>query len=462
MEHLDDFIREQFQQDDPAARFPYQEEYWEQALPLIEAAERKRRRRGLLWWWPIGLLLLSGGWYGWHSRQPPPAANTAVDGPSSTVISPVGAPSSLSKNTATWPREPANRPAIQVQPVDYLNTKNSNTTSETGNTPKTGRKNGNKEAYWATKGQRSAMLYPETNNLDVVQPDMTPTLATTIAAVPENATTEARPGVLLAHKTERMPADSNTGIQPWQQLRSLPTPSRILSFGPGKFSLAQVPFVFPRLKIVHETTFAWGINASAGNYLLAAPTGKKWGATLGTYAEYWLRPAWSISAGLQYRNQPIDLSQDTQTTVHQLHYRFGYEEEIFHQADRNLYFVEVPLALHGHYRSWQIETGVNLGRLVGVRSVRIQTSRSSLIPTPEETEKRIRANLTTYRRNYTALFAGLGWQPLHRLQLEVRATYRLGSLLAFESEYPLPSGNWWLDAGLRWQLFSDDRIRVKR
>jgi hypothetical protein len=56
-----------YENDDPASRFEFREEYWEQAKALIEADEaRRRRRRWLLWWFFAGLLLVVAGWW-WAS-----------------------------------------------------------------------------------------------------------------------------------------------------------------------------------------------------------------------------------------------------------------------------------------------------------------------------------------------------------------------------------------------------------
>ncbi|MEO6038187.1 MAG: outer membrane beta-barrel protein, partial [Saprospiraceae bacterium] len=193
-------------------------------------------------------------------------------------------------------------------------------------------------------------------------------------------------------------------------------------------------------------------------------SGLRWGATAGGYAEYWLRPAWSITAGLAWRRQALDHgSTDTlATSSYQLRYRFGYEEQSFRREDRTLHFLEFPLGLHWHYRAWQLEAGATFGRLLALRAVEIRTSRSSLIPTPEATERNMLGKTSSYRRQYVAAFAGLGWQPLRRLQLEIRGTYRPGALLQPSIESTIPAGGFWLDAGLRWQIFSDDRIRVRR
>lgn len=60
MENIDDLMRQKFDSDEPEARFEFQEEYWEQAMALLEQDEARRRRK---WWWlllPLLLLLVIG------------------------------------------------------------------------------------------------------------------------------------------------------------------------------------------------------------------------------------------------------------------------------------------------------------------------------------------------------------------------------------------------------------------
>ncbi|MDO8969440.1 MAG: hypothetical protein Q7U74_02060, partial [Saprospiraceae bacterium] len=61
MDNIDDLMRQKFDADDPAARFEFQEEYWEQAQALLEQTEaRRRKRRWMIWILVLGLM----GWLG--------------------------------------------------------------------------------------------------------------------------------------------------------------------------------------------------------------------------------------------------------------------------------------------------------------------------------------------------------------------------------------------------------------
>lgn len=471
MEHLDDFIREQFQRDDPAGRFPFREDYWKQALPLIEAAERQRRRRRLLWWWFSGLFLLSGSWWGWQWSHQPATLDQSVSRQQSLPSRAV--PDHATPGTTAGIAQPG--PAVHSNPNSVSNPaeqavalKNNqrprfNTAVNQSSTPSkhsfilpaqpTRQKNDPSQT--TAKGQMPA-AQQSTINL----PDPAVPLAIIPAAgaqgVPVSIVDGASTPVnARASVTAGSPAKSVT----WQPMSWLSTSFQPLISGTGGFALALVPFNFPRIIPVHEPIFAIGLHASATFYR-PAPSGRTTGATLGMYAEYWLRPAWSISAGLAWRKQPV--TDTLITNAYQLRYRFGYEEETFRQEDRSLQVVEIPLGLHWHHRTWEIETGATFGRVLRVRAVQIQTSRSSLIPTPQDTEIPIKGQQNKYRQHYTGVFAGVGWQPLHRLQLEVRGTYRPAALLKINGENPTRPGGFWLDAGLRWQLFSNERIRIRR
>ena len=71
MENIDDFMQRKFDSDDPAERFPFREEYWEQAQALIEADEqRRRKRRRFLFWWFSGAALIGvGALWLWNDAQ---------------------------------------------------------------------------------------------------------------------------------------------------------------------------------------------------------------------------------------------------------------------------------------------------------------------------------------------------------------------------------------------------------
>jgi len=64
VKNIDDLMQQKYDNDDPNGRFAFREEYWEQALALIEAdeARRRKKRRWLLWWCLAGLLLVAAGY----------------------------------------------------------------------------------------------------------------------------------------------------------------------------------------------------------------------------------------------------------------------------------------------------------------------------------------------------------------------------------------------------------------
>ncbi len=466
MEDLDDHIREQFQQDDPGKRFPFREEHWTQVLVLIEAAERKRRRRGLLWWWFAGLLLLGGGWWGWrqsdraeaYGLHRPITPGHALHSARPADESETGAGAGPAATVAETPGRAAGNPEIQPVAGTLQETTPVSPAPERARFRVDGQSSGGKKTssrQMTVSGDQKAVI-PAGSVLPLISGEaVSPAINDPLPNQPESSAgsavemTATDPG-FFATRPNR-PA-----------LVRLPTMVQSLTHLSVGFGLAQVPYHFPRIRPVRTPVFALGLVASAALYR-PAPAGRQWGFTIGGYAEYWFRPSWSLAAGLQWRNQPVVTGlPDTLTAVRQLRYRFGYEEETFHRADRRLHFLEVPLGLHWHHRAWQLQAGAAIGRLVGVRSVLIQTTRSTLTPVSVSTEQRTRGERGAYRRGYAAPFVGLGWHPLRRLQLEVRASYRPASLLRPTAEDPYSTGAYWLDAGLRWQLFSHDRIRLIR
>ncbi len=80
MENIDDFMQRKFDSDDPAERFPFREEYWEQAQALIEADEqrRRKRRRFLFWWFSGAVLIGAGALWLWNDAQKHNSAMASV------------------------------------------------------------------------------------------------------------------------------------------------------------------------------------------------------------------------------------------------------------------------------------------------------------------------------------------------------------------------------------------------
>ncbi len=448
MENLDDFIREQFEQDDPAGRFPFREAYWEQALPLIEVAGRKRRR-ALWWWWLTGLLLLGGGWAGWQwSKQ---TANQAENRLQARQESSFPADRQTPDQEADLAREETATGLNKPEPKDFpaMTSQTAAQQNASANLPH--------QAAGAPSWVSGSSFNKDktTDSHPLNQPSATVIIPAIAPSVPAAA---YFPGKESTPDTTHVMVNSVT----WPAMTELPTAFWPLTSPTGQFAPARVPAKHPVIKPLRKPVFAFGLHLTGTAYH-AAPQGRNWGTTLGIYTQYWLHPNWSLSAGLAWRSQPVELSvPDTLANVQQLYYRFGYEKNTFRETDRQLQFIELPVALHRHYRAWQMEAGAGYGRLTGVRTVRTQTYTSSLTPTPEVTEKRILGQLGPYRRSYTTFFAGLGWQPLPRVQLTIRGTYRPAALITPGNETDKPPGALWLDAGLRWHLFSHDRIRTKR
>ncbi len=463
MAQIDDFIREQFDRENPGERFPFREEQWAQALPLIEAAEQKRRRRGLLWWF-VGLFLLGGGaWWSWHlSHQPTGANHRSVVAPQET---------SVGENMSTVPL------ASSMEQVNYLPehaelppaASNRKLAKATGNPAikALGERN-----ITSVNGLTSSQLIGKTKSTPSLVMETKPTRESKFPASSETShailgpTSNGLPAVSEHDFKASTPLNSTenvltidsiatSSVASWRNIPFLPITNMPLNRPIGKAEIAQLPNDFSPIQPVRESHFTVGMLVAASAYPPAL-AGQQWGATAGFYAAYWLRPTWSLSAGIMWRSQPTGSSPtDALTVARQLHYRFGYEEETFQQINRRLHFLEFPVSVRWYHHGWQLEGGAMYGQLISNQATIIQSSRSSLIPIPEITERNIRGKKSDYNQHYIAPFLGLSWQPLRFLSVDVRASYRPTSLLRNTTEYTDHSGPWRLDAGLRWQLFSN-------
>lgn len=432
-------MRQQFNGEDPAERFPFREEYWEQAKALLEAAEQERRRRKFLWWWGLGLgllLVVSAGIYQTFFRTSIPK-----EPQEDTRFSVKGTPDQQSKGltpitdtrfTATAKDTSkrvdivtvdATTPTLDVQRINTSNvTKLLRSQSKHSSAP--GAKKG------VTKvGQMTYQVLSKGGLTDAINKTVEPT----------------------SKKTAETIADTTVFFRtalPQSALESLPLLDYILlPLATPKFEDPQAPPIKP------SKTERRGLGIVAGAPIYAdAPSGRRAGAVVGLYVASAFREYWMLSLGVQWRYRPI-ATLETILTDRNVRYSFGYTVDEWRRENWAVHYLEVPISVQRHWGRQNLEAGFVPGMMLGA-SDRLLRQRSSLYPgTTEVLEtKYSEGNKSYYRPLYIATFIGGGWAFNRHMELYGRIFYRPNSLRKNLGEASGLTGKIWPELGLRLAL----------
>jgi hypothetical protein len=432
-----------YENDDPASRFEFREEYWEQAKALIEADEaRRRRRRWLLWWFFAGLLLVVAGWW-WASpgqllskkeeklekievQSPKIDIKTHLDRNISNEES-TQLPSNTEKTTSN--RAGSNSSEINTNTTASSGAKHSafspKATHQTNSFTETGR----------TAAQNSSAPAP-------VDPSQTFVPGTKTNTVPE----ENLLPPALPHRAEK-----------WtEQLFLLPLPFSINTPKTPEIELKKAAENTPMAEqikpVKHESFFA-GIQLGASAYQ-PAPNGKFLGFNTGVYAGYQVKNNWSLSAGASLRFQPGNWVDTSDVAVaDSLKYSFGFEQIHSERRASGLLNLEFPLGIQRRWQRLNCELGIAPGLLIFALDRYKQTRETSFSAAKTTLNRIERGETAPFATTYFNTFAGAEWAMNQRLGLSLRANYRLGAIVKANNEDPAVHSGPGLDLGLRLKLF---------
>lgn len=436
---LEDFMRQQFNGEDPAERFPFREEYWEQAKVLLEAAEQERRRRKFLWWWCLGvgvLLVVSAGIYQTFFRTSLPKESQE-----DTRFSIKGTPDQQSKG---------------LKPI-------------TDNRFSATAKDSVQNAHIATNGTKT----PDLDFQRIAKPKVTkpPQAHSNHSSAPGPKKSVAKTGqmdlqsfstaslVEATNKTEELGSkkqgETTTDTAghyktalPKSNLEGLPLLNYILlPLTPPMFDGPQSPTIKP------SKTERRGLGIVAGAPIYAdAPSGRQAGAVVGLYVASAFREYWTLSLGVQWRYRPI-ATLETILTDRNVRYSFGYTVDEWRQENWAVHYIEVPMSVQRRWGRQNMEAGFVPGMLLGA-SDRLLRQRSSLYPETTEVleTKYSEGNKSYYRPLYISTFVGGGWAFNRHMELYGRIFYRPNSLRKNIGEASGLKGKIWPELGLRLSL----------
>lgn len=480
MENIDDFMQRKFDSDDPAERFPFREEYWEQAQALIEADEqrRRKRRRFLFWWLCCGLLAGAGVW--WLKSSPDPLAQGWTSGISSeqtTADAPLESTAPEASNTT--PEISIPKDNTPQNPSDDLTKSNIVPPSD-----RVGDRQHKPQQSTLDKSPKSLALNTSKASQPLVRPDRksdsNKNLPDKTDKYSQKSTTKGQvqalqqTGLPLGMPPQNDPKTSDhippattenaasnhafsaaVDVSDRRRLRLLEAlelpfpPARHAAFA---LSLKKMPQSFASpLQPVRTRRLTLGADAALSSWSAGA------GYAAGVHIRYQPQAPWSFLAGIQLRYQPLSpvtAPSDTASGMVTVQYRysFGVERTEWKRVPTGMHYLELPLAAHWQHGRLGLEAGVAPGVLLLVRGKVEQIKESSLGGIETGTSRYNNGAKSGFRKGYLSTFALAEFRIVPRLGLTLRGNYRPGSVLKPTEEFQPEKGFWNLDLGLRWRF----------
>ncbi|HOY06687.1 MAG TPA: hypothetical protein PLO67_14865 [Saprospiraceae bacterium] len=474
-------MQRKFDSDDPSERFPFREEYWEQAQALIEADERRRKRRRLLFWWLFsGMLAGIAAIWLWsgqtngpsgvasinthnseQTRSITPGPETGTPGTTESTGTSDDASSSISETTIRKnidnqyisTENPTEKPALK-QDNEPENQRMLHHKTPASKLPH----NRNALPDKALKTRKNVQGSRPENDMNVGANAETgvPAPVPGFTVQPEN-NRETRPNASV--EADAVPPSSTVLIAgdataPPILIRLLealelpfPPAHYLKNLSPRKIPSAPKPEIRP----VHTNRFAWEAGAAASAW--QAGTGFA-GGFAGSYS---LHGHWSLAAGVQVRYVPLTAvapvaTDSTENVSVQYRYSFGVERTESKRLVKNTVNLELPISAHWQKGRLGWSAGVAPGILLGARNTVVQTKETTLggVQTLDGyTEKGQKAG---FRNTYISLFGSAEWRVLPHVGLSFQGNYRPGSILK-PAENVAPKKNFWFaDLGVRWHF----------
>ncbi|MCA0237360.1 MAG: hypothetical protein LCH81_13345 [Bacteroidetes bacterium] len=494
MENIDDFMQRKFDSDDPASRFPFREEYWEQAQALIEADERRKKRRRLLFWWcSAGALAGIAVLWLWLGK-PVPTDDLISSHPSDTVPA-----TERKQETAPLPTTSNNTPTQTRQynasnAAPEQNEKNGLKASENKELnedfdrndrsirPNSTEKNG-RSFMSSTAQHKNLKSFQNTQplhapeNAGVQKSNSSETDNFPINAsisnqktIPNNSvsrvqtadntsssrvesadnTSSDMPGA-LAFDAPMVAKDSIQVLKQVTLLDLLALPFAPAKQAKKKTSLPRFPYQPMPIKPVVDKRFAFEASAD----ISAWKAGPGFAGQLTT--TYALNNRWKVFAGVQYRYLPLpeqmSASADSAAnTSVQYKYSFGLERLETRRIHQAMNTLEIPVGIRWQRGRLGISAGLAPGFLLSVKDRLSQIRETTLGGVEELDGYSGLGEKTGFQNTYLRMSLSAEWRILPQLGLHIQGNYRPGSILT-PSEASTPDKNFWYgDAGVCWHF----------
>lgn len=488
MEHfdLDDMLRNGLSGQTPNARFEFKEEYWEQAVALLEADERKKKRRRILAYTCVLTLLLIPAAVMYYKTSVVPSSATPGPVPTRTEVT-----SMAQRTPATGTNGQNGFTEKQNQTISDQANKNLNVQATNFTTPESliqqttiqqsptlaEAKNNNLRN---TRNTTDNIPKPQNNQIeDAKKNNNFQPLANVISTAPEQSTVfynTQQPGATVHPSSSEINVEYKAPVAALDVLPvaisapELPIKAPVLS----AFQLpVHTAIPTPITKIHHNKPFEWGVVAS-----LSTPSGyyidEKPGVALGSNVRYRLRKNIYLQGDLMWRrwkgnvntqiysqlagnySQGIDsmpgstladndiinniVSSNTTTQ-----YDFGYLNTEVVAVANEIHQIELPLTVQYQWRRFTLEAGAQFSAKILKRVITEQYQSRSLAPAAQKTgaASYFERYASNNNRFQTALIGGVNWQPLKHWRFGCRVNWSTSNnaSLRYKADSFSPTGN---------------------
>jgi Outer membrane protein beta-barrel domain len=465
MEHFDDMLRNSLAGNASDSRFEFKEEYWLQAMALLELEEQKRkRRRALVYWSVLALLLIPAAicYYNrlhTHHNLPAPVQEHSM--PSSNISNMADAKNNTQQAQNQLNTTTANAPTTTTETY-----KPTTVVSETPNPAVTLPQNlTNRQSYNLTNKQKNTNLKEASSNLALGSSNLEQTTTTQAIGLNNQAqiTSNTTPTTNNPDNTLNPPSTVPEQTTVAYNRTSSPTaplettlphfafstfdvlPTRTIAAIAGgqstipslaKYDLPlSVDLPTPMTKVHKDQRFQWGITASLGT-----PSGlfidEKPGIALGMTGRFRLSRKFSINTDLIWRrwkgNRNLNNYEyvsgisdafvaDLVSNQNSINYSFGYIATDITTSPKAFHLLELPVSLQYRIKKVALECGVDLSvRLVeSIYQEQYQTTSlddaQSLVKSGRSYQAYSKSD-----RFQTAILAGIHWQPSRKWSFGVR------------------------------------------
>ena len=466
MEYFDDILRNSLVNNASDSRFEFKEEYWLQAMALLELEEQKRkRRRALVYWSLLALLLIPAAicYYNrphtYHNLSAPVQEHSIP----STIISNMADAKNNTQQTTN--QENTSAPA-SLQSSDILNTQEDDKPTKTAanNQPVVPQQNSTKPLQ-NDKTKKNVNLEETSSNLALGSSNLEQTTTTQAIGLNNQAqitsnttpTTNNPDNTLNPPSTvpEQTTVAYNRTSSPTAPLETtlphfafaafevLPSRSMAVVTGDESTRTSLAAYSVPRsmavptppTKVHKDQRTHWGLTAS-----LSTPSGlfldEKPGIALGMTARFRLNRTFSINTDLIWRrwkgnrnfNQYEDISATDAELVHDLvsnqnsiNYSFGYIATDITTSPKAFHLLELPVSLQYRIKKVALECGVDVSvrLLESIYQEQYQTTSlddaQSLVKSGRSYQAYSKSD-----RFQSAILAGIHWHPSRKWSFGVR------------------------------------------
>lgn len=439
---LDKYFRTNLQDQ----RFELKEEYWLGAQKLLEEQDRLRTRRVAFWWFGSGLavailVLFLWCFFGKNDRNIPLASNAKKAAKSVPVVEP--ASPILEKDNSSEPTTLANSGQTAQNGFEENNKKEAHSTTSSALQTTDFQKNKKKKTSSISGGKTPSAALNSTADLSKTKAGSTQKLTRNN----EEISASIDPGIAQQKSTDEQAltaalAPETEKTETKEQAQATDFLAAPNCFVTSNFAPNALYTNVQKIEVAKQRRLHFGLLAS--QLLLPSPNKDKAtfiGQRTGLVLKYHLRERWHLGSGIQYLRRTGTFSASKSAL--QRNYRFGLELDTLLLRPTSLHYASIPVMLGWELNRHQIEGGILLDFLTGVRG-EVGSFQKQGEP-PVKTFASDKSGWVTadgYARFTPTIQLAYGYQFSKRFSIGISTNYTIGGFL--DKGFTPPTGSFLL------------------